>query len=152
MNKVAMSIAAAGLVTSLSAADLGNQEAAYLFGQSDVNVVTMSSMEMAQTEGQVLGLLDPILGLLGGATGGNLLDLGGLLDPVLGLVSGLPVVGGLVGSVLSLADPAALIGTVDGVLGSLNPIAVKVQAGTLLDVNMKGTVKSSLPTLVGGLL
>jgi hypothetical protein len=166
MKKVVMSVAVAGLLTSLSAADLGNKDAAYLFGQNDANVVTMSSMEMAQTEGQVLGLLDPVLGLLGGdllggdllggdllggLLGGNLLDLGGVLDPVLGLVAGLPIVGPIVGGLVG-GLPDNLLGAVPAVLDSLNPIVVKVQAGTLLDANVKGTVNSSLPTLVGGLL
>lgn len=163
MKKVVMSIAAAGIVTSLSAADLGANDAAYLFGQDNVNVVTMSGMEMAQTEGQVLGLLDPVLGLLGGdllggVLGGDLLGgvlggdlLGGVLDPVLGLVSGLPIVGPILGDLVG-GLPDNLLGAVPGVLSSLNPIVVKVQAGTLLNVDSKTTVKTSLPTLVGSLL
>lgn len=140
MKKVAVSVAVAGLLTSLSAADLGSRDAAYLFGQNDVNVVTMSTMEMAQTEGQVLGLLDPVLGLVNG-----------LVGSVLGLVGGLPIVGPIVGDLVG-GLPDNVLGALPGVLGALNPIVVKVQAGSLLDVNLNGTVKSSLPTLVGALL
>jgi hypothetical protein len=140
MKKVVMSVAVAGLVTSLSAADLGSKDAAYLFGQNDVNVVTMSSTEMVQTEGQVLGLLDPVVGLVNG-----------LVGSVLGLVGGLPIVGPIVGDLVG-GLPDNVLGAVPAVLGSLNPIVLKVQAGSLLDVNVNGTVKSSLPTLVGSLL
>ena len=167
MKKVMMSMAVAGLVASVSAADLSVNDASYLFGQDSANVVTMSNVEMVQTEGQVLGLLDPVLGLVGGATGGDLLGVGGLLDPVLsltssllggevlgsvlGLVGGLPIVGPIVGD-LVMGLPGNVLGAVPAVLGAANPINVKVQAGSLLDVNMKGTATTSLPTLVGGLL
>jgi hypothetical protein len=169
MKKVVMSIAVAGMVSSLSAADLGANDAAYLFGQDNANVVTMSNMEMVQTEGQVLGLLDPVLGLAGGLpVAGDLLGVTSMLDPVLGivtglvsgdvlgtalgLVGGLPVVGDVAGSVLGLANPAALIGVAGAVVGAAQPVKVNVQAGSLLNVNSASTAKTSLPTLVGGLL
>jgi hypothetical protein len=167
MKKVVMSIAVAGLVSGLSAADLGNSDAAYLFGQNDVNVVTMDSYEMIQTEGQVLGLLDPVLGLVGGATGGDLLGAGGLLDPVLGLTSGLlsgdvlgsvlglvgglPIVGPIVGDLVG-GLPGNVLGLVPAVLGAAQPVNVNVQAGSLLNLKTNTTAKTSLPTLVGGLL
>lgn len=183
MKKVMMSVAVAGMVSSLSAADLCVSDASYLFGQGQENVkaVAMESIEMVRTEGQVLNVLDPVLGLVGGVTGGDLLGLGGLLDPVLGLVGGLTggnllggdllggdLVGGVVGSVLGLVGGLPIVGPIVGdlvtglpgnvltavpaVLKSANPIVLKVQAGSLLDVNMKGTATTSLPTLVGGLL
>jgi hypothetical protein len=100
VKKVVMSIAAAGLVSHLAAADLGSKDAEFLFGQSDVNVVAMSSMEMVQTEGQVLEVLSPVLGLVGNLVGdltGNLLG-GDLLGSVTGIVGTLPVVGALTGN------------------------------------------------------
>jgi hypothetical protein len=122
-----MSIAAAGLVSHLAAADLGSKDAEFLFGQSDVNVVAMSSMEMVQTEGQVLEVLSPVLGLVGnlplvgpivGDLTGNLLG-GDLLSPVTGLVAGLPLVGPLVGDLTGNLLGGDLLGSVTGIVGTL---------------------------------
>jgi len=167
MKKVMMSLAVAGMVANLGAAELGSNDAEFLFGQSDVNVVAMSNMEMMQTEGQVLGLLDPVLGLVGGLTGGSLLggsllspvlDLtsgllsGNVLSPVLSLVEGLPIAGDLLGTVTGLLDLNTLVGLVPAVLSAAQPINLNVQAGSLLNVNTGASVNTSLPTLLGGLL
>ncbi|MEJ2468971.1 MAG: hypothetical protein P8Y51_07930, partial [Campylobacterales bacterium] len=81
MKKVITGIALAGAVSSLSAADIAANDAAFLFGHDSVNVVAMSSAEMVQTEGQLLGILDPVLGLVGGLLGG--LPVGPILDSAL---------------------------------------------------------------------
>jgi hypothetical protein len=174
MKKVMMSVAVAGMVSSLSAADICVSDATYLFGEAQKNVqaVAMDSMGMVKTEGQVLNLLDPVVGLVGGLTGGDLLGADGLLDPVLGLVGGLTggdLLGGdLLGSVLGLVGglpivgpivgdlvgglPGNVLGLVPAVLGAAQPVNVNVQAGSLLNLKTNGTANTSLPTLVGGLL
>lgn len=138
MKKVLLSVALAGAVSSLSAADLATNDAAFLFGHNDVNVVAMSDAEMVQTEGQLLEILNPVLGLVGGLPiVGPILDplLGGLLGPVLGSAEGGLLAGLPVGPLLSSALP-------------IN-VGVGVQAGTLLEVGAGLNVNSSLPTLLG---
>lgn len=114
MKKVIMSVALAGAVSSLSAADLAANDAAFLFGQNDVNVVAMSSAEMIQTEGQLLGLLDPVLGLVGGLLGG--LPIGPILDSALPINVGLGV---QAGTLLDLGLGLHLDSSLPTLLGSL---------------------------------
>lgn len=98
MKKVLMGILMLGVVSALSAADISASDAAFLFGQEQANVVAMSGTEMAETEGQLLGLLGPILGLVTGLVSGLPLVgpiLGPLLDTAVSLVSSLPIVGPL---------------------------------------------------------
>lgn len=100
MKKVLMGILFLGLVSALSAADLSTADTAFLFGQEQVNVIAMSDTEMTQTEGQLLGLLGPVLSLVTGLVGslpivGPLV--GSLLDTVFSLVGSLPLVGPLLG-------------------------------------------------------
>jgi hypothetical protein len=105
MKKVLMGIALAGAVSSLGAAELAATDAAFLFGHNDVNVVAMSNMEMVQTEGQLLEILNPVLGLVG-----NLPIVGPVLDPIFGSVENLPVVGPLLGTVDAALPTDALLG------------------------------------------
>lgn len=136
MKKVLLTVALAGAISSLNAADLAANDAAFLFGHNDVNVVAMNNTEMVQTEGQLLEILNPVLGLVGGL-------------PVAG-----PLVSGLLGPVVGLGD--GLLGDlpVDDILASALPVNVGlgVEAGTLLQVGAGLNINSSLPTLVGGVL
>jgi hypothetical protein len=98
MKKVLMGILMLGMVSALSAADISASDAAFLFGNEQVNAVAMSSTEMVQTEGQLLGLLGPILSLVTGLVSGLPLVgpiLGPLLDTTVNLVANLPIVGPL---------------------------------------------------------
>jgi len=126
MKKVVAAIAVAGLVASASAADLGAKDAEFLFGQENVNVVAMSSTEMAQTEGQLLS--------------------------VLGLVGSLPIVGPLLSGLLSSINLDGLVAALPLALSSAFPIELNLglNVGSLLSVDT-GTIKidSALPTLVG---
>jgi hypothetical protein len=140
MKKVLTGIALAGAVSSLSAAEIVSNDAAFLFGQQDVNVVAMSGAEMAQTEGQLLEILNPVIGIAG-----NLPVVGPVLDPVLGTVTNtvnnLPIVGSL------LTTDAAL--PIDGLLSNLPIIGSLLgSTGGLLPTN---TLLGNLP-IVGGVL
>jgi len=66
MKKVLAGVAIAGMIVGASASEIGVNDAQFMFGHNDVNVVAMSGMEMAQTEGQLLELL-PIVGPLLGS-------------------------------------------------------------------------------------
>jgi hypothetical protein len=127
MKKILMSIALAGAVSSLSAADLAANDAAFLFGEHDVNVVAMSSTEMVQTEGQLLEILNPVLGLVG-----NLPIVGPVLDPLLGSVESLPVVGPLLSTVDSALPTDALLGNLPIVGSLLGSTGGLLQTDTLL--------------------
>ncbi len=144
MKKVVMSIALAGLVSSVSAADIASKDAAFLFGNSNVNAVAMNSAEMVATEGQLLEIL----------------------NPVLGVVTGLPLVGPLVGSLAGslVGSVGSLLGTVEGLVGGvvgLVPVAagaalpvkasVGLDLGALLNINNTTTVNSpALPVVITG--
>lgn len=71
----------------------------------------MAIQELSKVEIEAVsggGLLDSVVGLVsglplvGGLLGGLLSTVGGLLNSITGIVSGLPVVGPLLGSVLGL--------------------------------------------------
>ncbi len=144
MKKAVMSIALAGFVSSVSAADIAAKDAAFLFGSTEANVVAMSSAEMVATEGQLLEIL----------------------TPVLGLVTGLPIVGPLLGSLAAplLGSVGSLLGAVDGLLtgvvglvpvaaGAALPVkaSLGLDLGTLLNVSTTTTVNSpALPTVLHG--
>jgi hypothetical protein len=130
MKKIAMSIAAAGLFCSVNGADLVNKDETFLFGQEEVNVAMMADVEMAQTDGKVLEILEPVTGLVGGlpvvGSVANILptDLlsldalptDGLLDGDLLALDGLPLAGGvpmstdIMGGLLSAAAGLPLVG------------------------------------------
>ena len=128
MKKVVASIAVVGMVASASAADLGVKDAEFLFGQENVNVVTMSGAEMAQTEGQLLSIL--------------------------GILGSLPVVGELLGGVLGTVNLDALVVALPQVLASAFPIELDLNlaVGGLLNIttgNDPLTIDSGLPALLG---
>jgi len=142
MKKVVMSIALAGLVSSVSAADLGSKDAAFLFGNSNVNAVAMSSAEMVATEGQLLEILNPVLGVVTGLPIVGPL-LGSLASPLLGSVNSLlGTANGLVGGV---------VGLVPAVAGAALPVkaTVGLDLGALLNVSTGVQVNSALPAVVG---
>lgn len=133
-----MSIALVGFLSTLSAADLATQDAKFLFGSSNVDVIAMSGAEMVQTEGQLLEILNPVLGVL----------------------TGLPIVGPLLSPLAS--SLGSLLGTVDGVLmgvvglvpavvGSALPLKVSLglDLGALLNLNTGIQVNSALPAVIG---
>lgn len=132
MKKVLASVAMVGMVASASAANLGTNDAEFLFGQNDVNVMAMSSAEMVQTEGQLLEIL----------------------GPVLDLVATLPIVGPLVSGLLTGLPLDGLLASLPAVLDAALPINVDlgIQAGALLDTGVAVNVDSALPTLLGGVL
>ena len=80
MKKVAVSLAVAGLVSSLSASNINVQDQEFLFADSSVNAVALNGVEMVQTQGQVLEILAPVIGLT------NVLPLDNLLGGQLPLV------------------------------------------------------------------
>ncbi len=138
MKKIVISLVAAGMVSALSAADLGSADAAFLFGNDSVDAVAMSGEEMVQTEGQLLAILTPVLGVVTG-----LPILGTLLTPVVGAASPL----------LSAVDGllVGILGLVPAVLNSALPVKLDLglELGTLLSVKTGLQVQSALPTLVG---
>jgi len=97
MKKMLMGVvAAAGLTSVVSAAELAATDAQFMFGAGNVDAIAMTGAEMAGTQGQLLGI--------------------GLLDPILALVTGLPLVGPLLGGILNTVD-GLLTGLLGGVLG-----------------------------------
>ncbi|MGQ0793180.1 MAG: hypothetical protein ACT4NX_03735 [Deltaproteobacteria bacterium] len=76
------------------ASDFGAGDASFLFNSSDVAASAIGVDEMQSTHGQLLGLGGIISPLLG--------PILPLLAPVFGIVNSVPVVGGLVNTVLAL--------------------------------------------------
>jgi hypothetical protein len=133
VNKVVMGIAAIGLVSHLSAADLAGRDLAFLFGQSDVNVVAMSSMEMVQTEGQLLDIIGPVFV--------------SAIGPALGLVTSLPVAGPLAGDLMGDLFLAALpiAGPLVGKLYAVDLLGTAT--GLVESLPAVGAIRSVLPVL-----
>jgi len=131
MKKVLASIAVAGMITSVSAADFGTADAQFMFGQDSVNVVTMSGAEMAQTEGQLL--------------------------EALGALGAIPVAGPILTDLLASLNLGALLGLVPAALGAAFPITadLDVNVGGLLSIDTGRdplTIDSGLPALVGAVV
>jgi len=143
MKKVVMSIALAGLVSSVGAADLGSKDAAFLFGNSNVHAVAMSGAEMAATEGRLLEILMPLVGVVTGLP---------IVGPILGSLLGQMPVGPLMGTANTLLGTAgAVTDLLPAVVGSALPVklAVGLDLGALLNINTGVQVNSALPSVLG---
>jgi len=130
MKKVAVSLAVAGLVSSLSASNLNVQDQEFLFADSSVNAIALNSVEMVQTQGQVLEVLAPVLSLIP-------LPLDGLLADPFGL--GIALVN-------DLTNPAVLVGMLQ---------MLPVLGMNMITTALSGDIFGALPIvgpLLGGLL
>ncbi len=92
MKKMVISVMLAGCAAGVSASDLASKDAAFLFGNADVNVAVIKGVEMVQTQGQLLEIM----------------------YPVLKLVTGLPLLGSVLGSFVSQLPMGPLMGTMYG--------------------------------------
>ncbi|UFS62982.1 hypothetical protein LOH54_02385 [Sulfurimonas sp. HSL-3221] len=131
MKKVLASVAIAGMITGVSAADFGTTDAQFMFGQESVNVVTMSGAEMAQTEGQLL--------------------------EALGALGAIPIAGPILTDLLASLNLGALLGLVPAALDAAFPISADlgINVGGLLSIDTGRdplTIDSGLPALVGAVV